>query len=157
MPVFAAKDHLSDVIGLKNDIVFKVFRCPDCKTEVTISRYQAEGDLAIVCARCNCRYQIKGEQLLDENAEKAFFIERYEDGKPRRQQTGYKVFMRLDAAQKAAPIPKDSFTLVMKPELAAPKVVPRPAGAAPAAPAPKAAAPAPAPAAKPAEGEAPAN
>lgn len=154
MPVFAAKDHLSDVIGLKNDIVFKVFSCPDCKTDVTISRYQTEGQLPIVCARCNCRYQVKGEQILDENVEKSYFVERWQDGKPTQTGTGYKVYMRLDPTQKSTPIPKDSFTLVMKPQLAAPKPAPKPAAApgAPAAAAPKPAAPA---APKPADGEAP--
>jgi hypothetical protein len=147
MPVFAAKDHLSDVIGLKNDIVFKVFTCPDCKTDVTISRWQTEGELPIVCARCNCRYSVKGEQILDANAERQYFIERWQDGKPTQTGIGYQVFMKLDAAQKAAPIPKDSFTLVMKPQLAAPKPAPKPAaapGAAPATPpAPKPASEAP--------------
>ena len=132
MPVFAAKDHLSEVVGLKNDIVFKVFTCPDCKTDVTISRYQVEGELPIVCARCNCRYQIKGEQLWDDNKPKNYFIERWDDGKATKQGTGYKVFMHLDPTQKAAPIPKDSFTLVMKPQLAAPK--PAPAAPKPVAP-----------------------
>lgn len=143
MPVFALKDHLSDVIGLKNDIVFKVFTCPECKTDVTISRWQTEGQLGIVCARCNCRYQIKGEQLLDENAPKNFYVERWQDGKPTQTGTGYKVYMKMDATQKASPIPKDSFTLVMKPQLAAPKPAPKPA-AAPVAPAAPAAAPKPA-------------
>jgi hypothetical protein len=162
MPVFAAKDCLSEVVGLKNDIVFKVFTCPECKTDVTISRYQAQGELNITCARCNCQYRVKGEQILDENEAKQFFIERWQDGKPTQTGIGYKVYMRLDATQKTTPIPKDSFTLVMKPQLAAPKapVAPRPAGA-PGAPAAPGAAPrpagAPAPAApKPAAPAAPA-
>lgn len=143
MPAFAAKNHLSDVVGLVNDIVFKVFTCPECRTDVTISRWQTEGQLPIVCARCNCRYQVKGEQILDENAEKSYFIERWQDGKPTPTGTGYKVYMRLDNTQKSTPIPKDSFTLVMKPQLAAPKPAPKPA-AAPAAAAPSAPAPKPA-------------
>ena len=170
MPVFAANKHLSDVIGLTNDIVFKVFTCPDCKTEVTISRYQTEGQLPIVCARCNCRYQIKGEQLLDENEAKTFYMERWQNGKPAPIDTGYQVYMRVDATQKATAPPKDSFLLVMHPELAPPKpparppaapgapgapAAARPAGAAPAAAAPKPAAPAAPAAPKPAEGEAP--
>lgn len=62
-----AKDSLSEVIGLKNDIVYKVFICPVCKAEVTISRYQTEGELPIMCARCNMRFQIVGEELRDLN------------------------------------------------------------------------------------------
>jgi transcription elongation factor Elf1 len=150
MPVFDAKKHLSEVIGLKNDIVFKVFTCPECKTDVTISRYQTEGQLPIVCARCNCRYSIRGEQIVDENTPKAYFLERYQDGKPVKLGPGYQVFMRLDATQKATPPPKDSFILVMKPELAAPKVAPRPAGAPGAAPAAASPRPAGAPGAAPA-------
>jgi hypothetical protein len=128
-----AKLYLSDVQGLKNDIVFMVFTCPDCRTDVTISRYQVAGELPILCARCNHRYQIQGDTLLNPSAPEAFFPERYLDGKAQAYGVGYKVMAGLDAAQKAAPIPKDSFTLVMKPELA-----------------PKPAAPAAAPAAKPA-------
>lgn len=153
MPVFPAKNHLSEVIGLKNDIVFKVFSCPDCKTDVTISRWQAEGELPIVCARCNCRYSVKGEQILDENAAKDFFIERWQDGKPTPTGIGYKVYMRLDATQKASPIPKDSFTLVMKPQLAAPK--PAPAAKPPSGPAAAGASGQAPVAPKAAEGEAP--
>jgi hypothetical protein len=162
MPVFAIKDCLSEVIGLKNDIVNKVFTCPECKTDVTISRYQVAGDLAIMCTRCNCRYQIRGEQVLDENvAGREHYFERHVDGKIQQQNLGYKVFMRLDATQKVTAPPKDSFINVMKPPVAKPPVAaaPRPAGApavpgAPVAPKP-AAAPAPAPAAPKAEGEAP--
>jgi transcription elongation factor Elf1 len=167
MPVFAVKDCLSEVIGLKNDIVNKVFTCPECKTDVTISRYQVEGDLAIMCTRCNCRYQIKGEQVVDENvAGREHYFEKHVNGKIEQQSEGYKVYMRLDATQKVTAPPKDSFINVMKPPVAKPVVAapPRPAGApaapgaAPAAAAPKpaapAAAPAPAPAPK-AEGEAP--
>jgi uncharacterized protein YbaR (Trm112 family) len=130
MPPLLAKPYLSEVLGLKNDIVFQVFTCPDCQTDLTISRYQAAGELPILCARCNHRYQIAGEQLLNPAADEAFFPERYLDGKAQPYGVGYKVMVGLDAAQKAAPIPKDSFTLVMKPELA-PKPAPAPAPAAP--------------------------
>ncbi len=58
-----AKNSLSDVIGLQNDIVFKVFTCPDCKTEVTISKYQALGELHIMCARCNSKYRPKDSYI----------------------------------------------------------------------------------------------
>ncbi|MES2201625.1 MAG: hypothetical protein V4498_05185 [candidate division FCPU426 bacterium] len=125
-----AKDSLSPVIGLQNDIVYKVFTCPDCKTEVTISRYQVQGELHIMCTRCNSKYKIKGDQLIDLSQDKAF--------------AGYKVFIKADAGQKAAPIPKDSYTQFVKNGMrsappAAP-AAPKPA----AAPAPAAAAPAPA-------------
>jgi DNA-directed RNA polymerase subunit RPC12/RpoP len=112
-----AKDSLSEVIGLKNDIVYKVFTCPDCKAEVTISRYQTIGELPIMCARCNMRFQIKGEELRDLNKERDF--------------GGFKVFMKTDASQKAAPVPKDSYIQFVKNGMKA---------AAPAAPAPKPAA-----------------
>jgi hypothetical protein len=121
-----AKLFLSDVQGLTNDIVAKVFTCPDCHTDVTISRYQAAGQLPILCARCNQRYQVQGESLLNLAAPEAFFPERYLDGKAQPYGVGYKVMAGLDAAQKAAPVPKDSFLLVMKPELA-PKPPSRPA------------------------------
>jgi hypothetical protein len=141
MPSFALKDCLSEVVGLKNDTVFKVFTCPDCKTDVTISRYQAEGQLFIICARCNSRYQVRGDKMEDESTPRNHFFERFEGGKPVVQPLGYKVFMKTDATQKATPIPKDSFVLVMKPQLAAPKpvIAPRPAGAPGAAPAPSSA------------------
>ena len=123
-----AKNQLSEVIGLKNDIIHKVFSCPNCKTEVTISRFQVEGELAIVCARCNNRYQIKGEELRDANTGKSF--------------GGFQVFKQGEAAQFAAPAPKDSYIQFvkdgMKWKAAAP--APKPAaapGAAPAAPAAK--------------------
>ncbi len=144
MPTFAAKDCLSDVIGLKNDIVAKVFTCPECKTDVTISKYQVAGDLAIMCTRCNCRYKIRGDQVLDENqAGREYYLERHEGGKPSQTSLGYKVFMRLDATQKATAVPKDSWVNVMKPPppkppVAAPAVPPKPApvaGAGPVAPA----------------------
>jgi hypothetical protein len=119
-----AKDCLSDVIGLKNDIVHKVFTCPDCKAEVTISRYQVQGELPIMCARCNMRFQIKGEEVRDLNKEKDF--------------GGFKIFMKTDASQKAAPVPKDSYISFvkngMKAAPPAPPAAPKPA-AAPAAPA----------------------
>jgi hypothetical protein len=132
MAILAAKDHLSEVVGLKNDIVHAVFSCPQCKTDVTISRWQVEGSLPILCARCNSRYQVKGEGLLDQNRPMEFYPEHWQDGKPTPQATGYKVMVGLDATQKAAPLPKDSFTLVMKPELA-PQPAPAPAKPAPAA------------------------
>jgi len=44
--------------------------------------------------------------------------ERYLEGKATPYGVGYKVFAGVDAVQKAAPVPKDSFVLVMKPELA---------------------------------------
>jgi hypothetical protein len=131
---FAAKNHLSEVIGLKNDIVYKVFSCPNCKTEVTVSRYQAQGELPIMCARCNLRYQVKGEELRDTSVSQQF--------------GGFDVFAKGDAAQFAAPVPKDSYLQFvkdgMKWKAAAP--APKPAAAAPAAP----------PAAKPSEGPPPA-
>ncbi|HXC63836.1 MAG TPA: hypothetical protein VNZ67_05730, partial [bacterium] len=127
------KDFLSDVQGLKNDIVFKVFTCPDCRTDVTISRYQTLGQLPILCARCNHRYEISGEALLAPAPVAAYQPETYQDGKPTAHGSAYKVYAGLDAAQKAAPVPKDSFLLVMKPELA-----PKPVPAAPAAPKPAA-------------------
>jgi hypothetical protein len=130
MAALVAKNHLSEVVGLKNDIVHAVFTCPQCGTDVTISRWQVEGALPILCARCNSRYQIKGTELMDQNRPMEFFPEHWQDGKPTPQANGYKVMVGLDAVQKATPLPKDSFTLVMKPELA-----PKPA----AAPAPKAA------------------
>lgn len=120
------KLFLSEVQGLKNDIVFMVFTCPDCQTDVTISRFQVEGQLPILCARCNQRYQIQGEQLLNPAALEAFFPERYLEGKVTPYGVGYKVYAGMDALQKAAPVPKDSFLLVMKPELA-----PKPAPVAP--------------------------
>jgi hypothetical protein len=127
-----AKDHLSEVIGLKNDIVYKVFTCPDCKTEVTISRYQTQGELPIMCARCNMRFQVRGEELRDLNKEKGY--------------AGFKVYMKTEASQKAAPVPKDSYIQFVKNGMkaaapaapAAPKPA-APAAAAPAAPTPPAA------------------
>ena len=110
-----AKDYLSDVQGLKNDIVFKVFTCPDCRTDVTISRYQTLGQLPILCARCNQRYEVSGEALLAPAAVAAYQPETYQDGKPTAHGDAYKVYAGLDATQKAAPVPKDSFLLVMKP------------------------------------------
>jgi hypothetical protein len=154
MAALIAKNHLSEVVGLKNDIVNAVFSCPVCKTDLTISRWQVQGELPILCARCNSRYQIRGEELLDQNRPMEYFPEHWQDGKPTQQATGYKVMVGLDAVQKATPLPKDSFTLVMKPELApkpAPVPAPAPAVAKPAAPA---AAPA-APTATVSDGEAP--
>lgn len=120
-----AKNHFSEVIGLKNDTVNKVFGCPNCKTEVTVSRYQVEGQLAIVCARCNLRYQVKGEELLDTNRSKNF--------------AGFDVFSKGEAAQYTAPVPKDSYLQFvkdgMKWKAAAP--APKPAPAAASAEAPK--------------------
>src|SRR5258708_1586191 len=87
-----AKDYLKEIVGLKNDIVWKVFVCPECKTDVTISRYQTAGDLSIMCARCNARWQIKGEELMDMNKEKNFL--------------DFKVFIKLDEVQKNPPKPK---------------------------------------------------
>jgi hypothetical protein len=157
---FAAKNHLSEVIGLKNDIVHKVFSCPNCKTEVTISRYQVEGQLSIMCARCNMRYQIKGEELSDLSLVKNF--------------GGFEVFGKGEAAQFVAPVPKDSYLQFVKdgmkwkaaapaPKPAVAAAVPAAAGTAPGAPAaPKpapaagAAAPEPPAAPKPPEGSAPA-
>jgi hypothetical protein len=132
MAALVAKDHLSEVVGLKNDIVNAVFSCPQCRTDVTISRWQVEGTLPILCARCNSRYQIQGDILLDHNGPMEYFPEHWQDGKPTQQAVGYAVMVGLDAVQKATPLPKDSFTLVMKPELA-PKAAPAPAPAAPAA------------------------
>jgi hypothetical protein len=140
------KSHLSEVIGLKNDIVHKVFSCPNCKTEVTISRYQFEGQLSIMCARCNQRYQIKGEEIRDMNPVKDF--------------GGFNVFSKGDAPQFVAPVPKDSYLQFvkdgMKWKAAAPAPAVKPAvapGAPAAAPAPKPAAP---PTPKPEDGSAPA-
>lgn len=148
MAALVAKNHLSEVVGLKNDIVHAVFSCPQCATEVTISRWQVEGALPILCARCNSRYQIQGLELLDHNRPLEYFPEHWQDGKPTPQATGYKVMIGLDSVQKATPLPKDSFTLVMKPELA-PKPAPAPAVAKPAT------APAPADPASPAAPDAP--
>ena len=122
-----AKDHLSEVVGLKNDIVHKVFSCPNCKTEVTISRYQVAGELSIMCARCNQRYQIKGEELRDLNAPSGF--------------GGFQVFQKGDAAQMAQPVPKDSYLQFVKDGMKwkAPAPAPKPPAPAAAAPAPKAA------------------
>ncbi len=135
MAQLSAKDHLGSVIGLKNDIVHAVFTCPCCRTEVTVSRWQVAGELAILCARCNSRYQVRGEDLLDLNAPMEYFPERWEDGKPRAQGTGYKVLVGLDATQKATAPPKDSYLLVVHPELAPkpapPAAAPRPAPAVP--------------------------
>ena len=159
-----AKNSLSDVVGLQNAIVNKVFTCPDCKTDVTISKWQLAGDLHIVCARCNSKYQIKGEELQVFDQPKAYFPEKITDKGIVRQGLGYKVFIKTDALQKATLPPKDSYVHVMKPNLApkpvAPALAPKPAGAAPVAGAPgvaKVAVAAPAPAAapvvpKPAEG-----
>lgn len=144
MAALEAKNHLSEVVGLKNDIVNAVFSCPQCGTDVTISRWQVEGSLPILCARCNSRYQVQGAQLLDHNRPMEYFPEHWQDGKPTPQSTGYKVMVGLDAVQKATPLPKDSFTLVMKPELA-PKPVAAPAAAAPKTAPPAAAPPAEAP------------
>lgn len=153
MAQLAAKDHLNPVIGLKNDIVHAVFACPSCRTEVTVSRWQTAGELPILCARCNSRYQVQGAELLDLNRPLEYFPERWEDGKPRPQATGYKVLVGLDATQKATPLPKDSFTLVMHPELAPkPAPAPAPAAAKPAVPPAPAAAPAPNPPASAAQG-----
>lgn len=124
MSVLPASAYLSDVKGLKNDIVFKVFTCPDCRTDLTISRWQAQGDFPILCARCNHRHKIQGDSLLAMDAVATFELESWENGKPSRLGQGFKVFAGLDATQKAAPVPKDSFLLVMKPELAPP---PKPA------------------------------
>ena len=138
-----AKNHLSDVVGLKNDIVAKVFTCPDCKTDVTISKWQLAGELQIMCTRCNCKWAVKGEELLDLSPQGAdYYPERIVGGKIVKQSIGYKVYMHADATQKAAPIPKDSFINVMKP----PAVVPKPPVAAPVAGAPTPAAPLAAPA-----------
>jgi hypothetical protein len=142
----AAKNHLSEVIGLKNDIVNKVFSCPNCKTEVTISRYQAQGELPIMCARCNLRYQVKGEELRDMSVSQQF--------------GGFDVFAKGEPAQFATPAPKDSYIQFvkdgMKWKAAAPAPAPKPA-AAPGAPAAPAPAPANgAPASPKAEGAAPA-
>jgi len=143
MAALAAKDHLSEVVGLKNDIVNAVFSCPQCKTDVTISRWQVQGELPILCARCNSRYSVRGEALVDLNRPMEYFPEHWQDGKPTPQATGYKVMVGLDAVQKATPLPKDSWTFVMKPELA-PKPAPAPAPQAPVAPVKPAEAPAPA-------------
>ncbi len=105
-----AKDHLAEPVGLKNDIVNQVFICPDCKTEVTISVYQVRGDLAIMCARCNMKWQIEGENLINPNAERNF--------------GGFKVMVGADAAQKATPVPKDSYLAFINPP--APKPVAEP-------------------------------
>ena len=134
-----AKNHLSEVIGLKNDIVHKVFSCPNCKTEVTVSKYQVMGQLDIMCARCNLRYRVKGEELRDFAAESNF--------------AGFDVFTKGDAAQFATPAPKDSYIQFVKDGMkwksAAPAPAPKPAVAAGAA---GTAAPTPAPdAAKPAD------
>jgi|GEM_PF-2101718 len=138
--MLVAKDHLKEVVGLKNDIVHAVFSCPQCTTEVTISRWQVQGELPILCARCNSRYSVSGPDLLDGNRPMEYFPEHWESGKPKPQATGYKVMVGIDAVQKATPLPKDSFVLVMKPELA-PKPAPPPSpAAAPAKPAPGASA-----------------
>jgi hypothetical protein len=123
-----AKSHLSEVIGLKNDIVHKVFSCPNCKTEVTVSRYQVEGQLSIMCARCNMRYQVKGEELRDLNVKKNF--------------GGFEVFSKGEAAQYVAPVPKDSYLQFVKDGLKWKSAAPAPKPAAPAG-APGAAAAAP--------------
>lgn len=140
------KSHLSEVIGLKNDIVHKVFSCPNCKTEVTISRYQFEGQLSIMCARCNLRYQIKGEEIRDLSAVKDF--------------GGFNVFSKGDAPQFVAPVPKDSYLQFVKDGMKWKAATPPPAAkpATPGAPAAAPAAPKPAaaPAPKPDEGSAPA-
>ena len=82
-----AADHLGDIVGLRNDIVYNTFSCPECRTEVTISRYQAAGELFIMCTRCNAKWQISGEEILDLNqADREF--------------NGYKVFVKLDENQR---------------------------------------------------------
>jgi hypothetical protein len=132
MEALKAKEYLGEVVGLKNDIVHAVFTCPHCRTDVTVSRWQVAGELPVLCARCNRRYRIRGEELVDLNKPLSYRPGRWADGKPREQATGYQVLVGLDATQKATPLPKDSFALVMKPELA-----PKPAPAAPAASTPK--------------------
>ena len=89
-----AADHLAEVIGLKNDIVHKVFKCPECGIEVTISRYQVEGELDIMCTRCNAKWRIQGEDVLDRNDSHREFM-------------GYRVFVKLDESQRGASIPDD--------------------------------------------------
>ena len=116
-----AKNHLSEPIGLKNDTVNQVFSCPNCKTEVTVTRWQVKGELAIVCARCNQRYQIKGEELRDANTGKDF--------------AGFEMFIKGDAAQFATPPPKDSYLQFVKDGMKWKAAAPAPKPAAPAAPA----------------------
>jgi hypothetical protein len=121
------KDQFKEVVGLKNDIVWKVFVCPECKTEVTISRYQAAGDLPIMCARCNARWQVQGDQILDQNKDKSFM--------------NFKVFIKLDEVQKNPPKPKPAAAPAAPG--AAPAAKPAaPATAVPASPKPEVAAPA---------------
>lgn len=134
---FAAKDFLGPVVGLTSDIAFRVFKCPHCKTEVTVSRWQAAGELLIMCARCNCRYDVKGDELIETAPSKAF--------------AGYKVFVKGEPAQLAQPVPKDSYLQFVKDGMKWAKPAPPPAAAPkPAAPAAPAAPPAPAPDAPPA-------
>jgi hypothetical protein len=85
-----ASEHLKPVVGLVNDIVHQVFSCPECKTEVTVSRWQVAGELAINCARCNARWQVKGTELLDLNVGQHAF-------------QGLNVFVKLDEIQKNPP------------------------------------------------------
>ena len=90
----ATADHLKEVVGLRNDIVYKVFVCPECKTEVTISRYQVAGDLDVMCARCNAKWAIKGDEIKDLN-----------DGD--REFMGYKVYIKMDENQRNVPAPDE--------------------------------------------------
>lgn len=112
MPI-QVKDHLKEVVGLKNDIVWKVFVCPDCKTEVTISRYQTAGDLPVMCGRCNARWQIQGDQILDPNKDKNFL--------------NFKVFIKLDEVQKNPPKPKPAAAAPGAPAAAKPAIPAAPA------------------------------
>ena len=89
-----AADHLGEVVGLKNDIVHKVFKCPECGVEVTISRWQVAGELDIMCARCNAKWKIAGAEILDRND-------------PEREFMGYNVFVKLDENQRGVPAPDD--------------------------------------------------
>jgi hypothetical protein len=119
MPLLA-KNHLSEVIGLKNDIAHKVFSCPNCKTELAISKWQCQGELAITCSRCNLRYQIKGEELREFTVETKF--------------AGLEVFTKGDAAQFAAPVPKDSYLTFVKDGMKWKAATPPPAAPKPATP-----------------------
>lgn len=115
----AAKDHLKEVVGLKNDVVHQVFICPECKAEVTISRWQVAGDLSIMCARCNARWQIRDGELLDMNEADKHFM-------------GYNVFVKLTETQKNPPKPKPAAAPGAAPAAAAKPA----AGAGPVAPVP---------------------
>jgi len=83
-----------------------VFSCPDCRTDVTISRYQAAGELPILCARCNQRYQVQGQLLVNPAAVGFLHAERYLEGKATPYGVGYKVFAAWTRSRRPRPCPR---------------------------------------------------